>query len=156
MAELIDTMQQIVNNVLKSKGMTDLVIGTVTKDSPLEITIEGTLLPIMSAALLLTESVVQKTITVNGHIHQITSLTHNHSYTDSDDGSISTKNTGDALTASYPTEIAFESLLVTEHGVALPVSGNVVTINRGLAINDKVLMLRVLDGQKFIVLSRLF
>lgn len=156
MAELIDIMQHIVNNVLKSMGLTDLVIGTVTKDAPLEVTIEGTMLPIMEAALLLTESVIEKTITINGHYHNITALSHNHSYTDSDNGSTSIKNTANSLESTYPTEIAFESIIATEHGVNLPVVGNTVTINKKLAVKDKVLMLRVSDGQRYIILSRIF
>ena len=37
-----------------------------------------------------------------------------------------------------------------------PVEGGYIILNRGLEAGDKVLMLRVQNGQKFLVLSRVF
>ena len=42
-----------------------------------------------------------------------------------------------------------------ENGQALPNDG-FITLNRGLELGDKVLMLRVQHGQKYVVLSRVF
>lgn len=149
MADLITSIQNVVGGYLRESGLTDMVIGTVTQIDPeLQVTLEGTMLPIPKAVLVLTANVVEKTITVNGHIHNINGLSHSHTYSDG--------TTGSALTGTYPTQTGFESLLCTENGVPLTVNGNIVTINRGLILGDKVLMLRVLDGQKFIILSRLF
>ena len=36
----------------------------------------------------------------------------------------------------------------------LPVENGFIILNRGLAVGDKVLLLRVQSGQKFIILSR--
>ena len=44
----------------------------------------------------------------------------------------------------------------TENGVHLPASGGTVTINESLNVGDKVLLLRVMRGQRFIILSRVF
>lgn len=156
MAELIDTLQKITGSYLKEMGLTDMVIGTVSKLEPLEIILEGTMLPIPAEVILKTSSVIEKNIILNGHTHIQNTLSHSHSYTDSDDGSATTKETGAALTGSYVSTLEIENMICVENGVNLPVNGNVVTINRGLLMGDKVLLLRVLDGQKFIILSRIF
>lgn len=43
-----------------------------------------------------------------------------------------------------------------ENGETLPKSGSMVTINRKLAAGDKVLLLRVNSGGRYLVLSRVF
>ena len=43
-----------------------------------------------------------------------------------------------------------------ENGETLPKSGSMVTINRGLETGDRVLLLRVNNGGKYLVLSRVF
>ena len=43
-----------------------------------------------------------------------------------------------------------------ENGVQLPKSGSTVTLNRKLAAGDKVLLLRVNSGGRYLVLSRVF
>lgn len=43
-----------------------------------------------------------------------------------------------------------------EHGVPVPPSEGYTILNRGLAVGDKVLLLRVMHGQRFVVLSRVF
>lgn len=156
MAELIDSIQRIIGNYVNEIGLTDMVVGTVTKDNPLEVTIESTMLPIPADLLLKTSAVIPKTLTINGHIHQINTLSHSHSYSDDDGTSTTTKTTGEGLTGSYASLPAMENIVCLENGVQLPIAGNVVTINRGLIVGDKVLLLRVLDGQKFIILSRIF
>lgn len=52
----------------------------------------------------------------------------------------------------------FTGAVCTENGDPLPVNEEekYVVLNRGLAAGDKVLLLRVQNGQKFIVLSRIF
>lgn len=148
MMQLIDTIKKIINETIENKGLTDLVIGTVTKVNPLEITIDVNMLPIPQEVIYLTESVIEKKIRVDGHIHTIASLAHNHT---SGDGS-----TGNALTGSYNTETAKETMVILENGQVLPVQDGYIIINKALAVNDKVLMLRVLNGQGFIVISRVF
>lgn len=140
--QLIDTLQKAMKNYMDGKGMTDMVIGTVTKLVPspfdIEITIEGTMLPIPKNLLHFTSAVIPKYLQIGGHSHQ---------YTDSDNGSTTIKTTSPAI----------ESITCIENGASLPGGGtNTVTINRDLVIGDRVLMMRVLDGQNFIILSRIF
>lgn len=66
--ELIDAIQSIVGNYNKNSGLTDLAIGTVTKTSPLEITLTATMLPIPKENLYLTEPVVEKKLENAGAI----------------------------------------------------------------------------------------
>lgn len=155
--ELSGTIQKIVKQYFDGRGMTDMVIGTVTKIDPaLEITLEETMIPLRGDMLVLTDAVIEKRLSINGHIHNINTLTHSHSYTDSDNGSTSTKTTGDALTGSYVSLASMENIICYENNVALPVRENQVIINRGLIVGDKVIMLRVSDGGRFVVWSRVY
>lgn len=75
-------------------------------------------------------------------------------------------STADSLSGAYPTSAALRSgvsagtgldnVTCVEHGTALPVREGYILLNRGLETGDKVLLLRVLGGQGFIILSRIF
>lgn len=137
---------------------TDLRVGTVTKESPLEITINTQSAPLKGPVLILTEPVVEKKIPVLEHRHHINTLGHSHSCPD---GGTSTN-----LTDSYPTLYSLASngadgdqtqnVVCYENGQPLPVEDGYIILNRALAVGDKVIMLRVQNGQRFIVLSRVF
>ena len=92
--------------------------------------------PLRESVLYLTSSVVEKKIPVLEHIHAITV---HDSYTGG----------GTADCAS-----ALSNIACYENGTALPVENGYIIINRALAMGDKVLLLRVQNGRKFIVLSR--
>lgn len=110
---------------------TDLVTGTVTGVSPLEITSDASMAPLQKEVLFLTEAVVEKKIPVLEHTH----------------------TTGGAESSAGLKEA---DIAAVEHGKPLPVRGGYIVLNRGLELGDKVLLLRVQHGQKFIVLSRIF
>lgn len=178
-ANLVQSIQQIVENVLDNRGLTNMELGTVTSIDPLKITILTTMLPIPPQMLQLTEGVMRKVIYVRGHIHNINTLSHTHttsglghSHSNSGTGTIGEALTGTyesnaGLTGSYPTLGSIENMQVYEDGVALPstlvpdpenpeLMVREVVINPGLALNDKVILMKVYDGQRFIVLSRVF
>ena len=137
---------------------TDLRVGTVTSESPLEITTNTQSAPLKGPVLILTESVVEKKIPVLEHRHHINTLGHSHTCPD---GGTSTD-----LTGSYPTLYSLRSqgadgdqtqnVVCYEHGKPLPVEDGYIILNRKLEVGDKVIMLRVENGQRFIVLSRYF
>lgn len=127
--ELIQALQQIMQKNMQAMQLTNLVMGTVTSESPLEITSNTAMEPLRAGVLYLTESVIEKKIPVLRHTHT------------APDGT-----TGPAL----------ESVVCQEDGKSLPVEGGYIILNRGLEVGDKVLMLRVQNGQKFLVLSRVF
>lgn len=127
--ELIQALQQIMQKNMQAMQLTNLVIGTVTAESPLEITSSTAMAPLRAGVLYLTEPVIEKKIPILQHTH----------------------TTPDGTTGS-----ALESVVCQEDGKPLPVEDGYIILNRKLEVGDKVLMLRVQNGQKFIVLSRVF
>ena len=100
MADLIDVIHSINQESMAGQKPADIAYGTVTCTSPLSIQLQTTMQPIPEKALVLTSSVIAKTVPVMGG------------------------------------------------------QGGTVTINEGLAVGDKVVMLRVSRGQRYIVLSK--
>ena len=118
-----------------------------------------------------------------GHTHTVSGLGHTHSIPGGEgqppgvtgtalDGDC---GTGDGLTGSYPSDQqlagsyptssalggaasngALGDVACLENGIPLPVEGGYIILNRGLAVEDKVLLLRVERGQRFLILSRIF
>lgn len=127
--ELIQALQQIMQKNMQAMQLTNLVIGTVTAESPLEITSNTSMAPLRAGVLYLTEPVIEKKIPILQHTH----------------------TTPDGVTGP-----ALESVVCQEDGKPLPVEDGYIILNRKLEVGDKVLMLRVQNGQKFIVLSRVF
>lgn len=127
--ELIDALHQISQQSQKAMQPTELVIGTVTSISPLEITSNTAMAPLREAVLHLTANVVEKKIPILQHTH----------------------TTPEGTTGS-----ALDSIACIENGQALPVENGYIILNRALEVGDKVLMMKVQHGQKFVVLSRVF
>lgn len=146
--ELRDILYQMMQENQRASQPTDLRIGTVTAAEPLEITVDTAAAPLRSQVLYLTESVVEKKIPVLQHTHEIATLSHAHSN--------SAGGTTEGLTERYPTEEALSHVACLENGKALPVADGHILLNRALAVGDKVLLLRVQNGQRFVVLSRVF
>lgn len=148
--------------------LTDIVVGTVTSASPLEITINTAMAPLRREVLYLTQAVVEKKIpvlthshTTGGlqHKHTVSNLSHSHTLNGSStsNGLAGSYDTSEEMSgASFPSSSALENIAATENGKKLPVMDGYIILNRGLEIGDSVLMLRVLHGQKFIILSRIF
>ena len=128
---LIGVLQEINQQNSAAGQPTDLVIGTVTSADPLEITINTAMAPLKAKVLYLTEPVVEKKIPVLQHLH-----------------STPVGDTDNRLLESQ--------IICMEHGKELPVEDGYIILNRALEMGDKVLLLRVAGGQKFVVLSRLF
>jgi len=148
----------------------NLCIGTVTSTEPLEVSISTDMGPLKSQVLYLTSAVIEKKLpilehchTTKGfrHAHAVSGLSHSHS---ADEG-----DTGPSLEGEYPTsdglvQDAFDSdkkllkaeIVCYEHGKPLPVKDGFIILNRALEQGDRVLLLRVQNGQKFIILSRVF
>lgn len=147
---------------------TDLVTGTVTSADPLAITIDTAMAPLPREVLYLTESVIEKKIPVLTHNHTTGGLSHTHSVTglghshtvngDTTSTDLSgTYETQSSLSGGvYPSSEALSDIAAVENGATLPVEDGYIILNRGLSTGDKVLLLRVQQGQKFVVLSRIF
>lgn len=157
--ELKDVLYQMMQENAAAGQPTDLRVGTVTSEEPLEITINPAMAPLRRRQLYLTEPVVEKKIPVLTHKHYISTLSHTHT---APGGA-----TGPALEGSYLGEDSLVSegfnailqdqdIVCWENGKALPIEDGFIILNRKLETGDKVLLLRVQSGQKFIVLSRIF
>ncbi len=144
--ELIDVLQEISQQSQRASAPTDLVTGTVTSADPLEISINPQMGPIKRQILYLTSAVIEKKIPILEHSHDLPA-----GATGAADGHTHTLEKGETDPALKEAEIA-----CLENGDPLPVEDGYIILNRGLKEKDKVLMLRVQHGQRFIVLSRIF
>lgn len=111
------------------------------------------------------------------HTHAVEGLSHTHTTADGSTGAAldGSYTSGSALAGSYPSDQqltgsypttsalggvtsngALGNVACIEHGVTLPVENGYIILNRALEAGDKVLLLRVLSGQRFLVLSRVF
>lgn len=131
-------MLQMMQENQQAGQPTDLKIGTVTAVNPLAITINTQMAPLRAGVLLLTEAVVEKKIPVVSHSHTI---------------DVQDSYTGGG-SATCSTELS--NIVCYENGAALPVENGYIILNRGLTVGDEVILLRVQNGQRFIVLSRVF
>lgn len=109
--------------------------------------------------------------TVSGldHAHEVSGLGHTHTVEGGSTGEAlgGSYGTGETLGGSYPTGDALiqdaytsdkrlEDIVCYEDGKPLPVEDGFIILNRGLAVEDRVLLFRVMRGQQFIILSRIF
>lgn len=123
--DLKQAIQQVIKQSVESMQLTDLRIGTVVKTSPLEISINAAMSPLKSDSLYLTQAVQEKKL--------IAPPLSNLYFLEGEN------------------ELPHDTVFDDEHQ---PVY-DWADVNRGLKVRDKVLLLRVQKGQKFIVLSRI-
>lgn len=159
--DFVDALMQAAVQGMNAQQPTDLQIGTVTAESPLEISIDSSMDTLKQSVLYLTESVIEKKIPVLKHKHKIKILPHTH--IDSRGGTTTSAFpnpyylTEDSAEAEgYDSVVQAENFICWEDGKELPVKDGYIILNRKLEEGDKVLLLRVQSGQKFIVLSRVF
>lgn len=156
---LAETLYKMMQDSMKAGQLTDFVSGTVTSENPLEITCDATMQVLKASVLILTEPVMEKKIPVLTHKHYISTLTHTHT--------CPTGATSPGLTGQYlgedslvsegaSTTLQQEDIVCYENGRPLPIEDGYIILNRKLEQDDKVVMLRVNAGQRFIVLSRVF
>lgn len=166
--ELCDVLNQMMQENLLASQPANLCIGTVTAADPLEITISTGMGPLKKPILYLTSAVIEKKIPVLKHKHTTKGFRHSHTV----DGlshahSGEEGGTGPALDGAYPTGEGLEQdafisdeqlkeIICYEDGKPLPVKDGYIILNRALEKGDSVLLLRVQNGQKFVILSRVF
>ena len=127
--DLLDIVQEIVQKNMNAAQLTDLRIGTVTKVNPLEITTDISAQPLQTQILYLTDAVVEK---------KLSALEHTHQY------------------SGGQTQPALSAATFTVNGQAVPSAGGDIVLSPALAVGDKVILLRVQNGQKYIALSRVY
>lgn len=157
---LLDALQMVSAQNMSASQPSDLETGTVTGVNPLEVTRDIQQQAIRQEVLYLTESVVEKKIPILDHNHYAINLGHTHTCPD---GTTSEALTGRYLTEAYSlvsegydaTEQT-QDIVCWEHGEKLPIEDGFIILNRKLEVGDKVLLWRVLNGQKFVIISRVF
>lgn len=173
--ELKDVLLQIAQDGTKAQQPTDLRIGTVVAVSPLQIQTLNSMAPLQEPILYLTSAVIEKKIPVLEHSHTIDNLAHSHTITglghthdvivQGEAGELQgtaetalsgSYGTSTALSGSGNTDSAQVNYFCYENGQPLPIENGYMIINRALQVGDKVLLLRVQNGQKYIILSRIF
>ena len=168
--ELTDVLHQMMERSMEGYGLSDMTVGTVTSAKPLAVKIREGMADIPQAALRLTEAVVEKKIPILEHEHITAGFRHGHAIpTLSHSHSTEEGDTGPALEGALRTETALDpdaytsdrqllkqNIICYEDGKPLPVKDGYIILNRALETGDKVLMLRVMRGQQFIILSRVF
>lgn len=126
--ELRDVLQQMMDENRAASQPSELKIGTVTGADPLEITINTSMAPLRAGVLILTEPVIEKKIPILQHTHG----------------------------GQVPADLLQSSIICQEDSEGLPVEGGYIILNEGLKAGDTVVLMRVQNGQKFIVLSRAY
>lgn len=167
---LTDVMHQMVEQTMEGYGLSDMTVGTVTSAKPLAVKIREGMADIPQAALRLTAAVIEKKIPILEHEHITAGFRHDHVLPDlSHSHSGGEGDTGPALEGELRTETALDpdaytsdrrllkqEIVCYEDGKPLPVKDGYIILNRALEAGDKVLLLRVMRGQQFIILSRVF
>ena len=157
--DLAEMLQRMMQDTLKGASLTDYATGTVTQASPLEITTDATMQVLKSPVLILTEPVIEKKIPVLSHKHYIKTLTHTPvTPTGPTDPGLTGQYLGESSLESsgYDPTLQGENIICYENGKPLPIEDGYIILNRALEVGDRVIMLRVNGGQRFIVLSRSF
>lgn len=129
--ELKDVIQQMVDEAVSARMPTELQIGTVKAVDPVEVTLDTQMTPLRQSVLYLSETVIEKKTPI---------LQHNHVYPEG--------VTEDALLEP--------DIICDEHGTGLGTKDGYIIFNNALQVGDKVLLMRVQGGQKFVILSRTF
>lgn len=180
MSNLLQVIQSIAVNAVDATNPASLCFGTVTSADPLKIRLNESTLEVDSSVLILTESVVERKLTIDKHTHNIGSTVAGHKHpfgapTPTGSLSVEAPPGGGACTLGGDiqkssdlgdsTKVVDQVLSVhwSEYGVDLTdkqVKADknkvVITMTRALDVDDKVIMLRLMGGQKFLILSRVF
>lgn len=166
--ELSDVLRHMMQDSMEGYGLSDMTIGTVTSLKPLAVKIREGMADIPQDALRLTAAVIEKKIPILKHEHITAGFRHSHALPDlSHSHSGEEGETGPALEGAMTTETALnpdaytsderlDNIICYEDGKPLPVRDGYIILNRALEAGDKVLLLRVMRGQQFIILSRVF
>lgn len=166
--DLLGELQRTVQNSLGAYGLTDLAVGTVTQTDPLAVKVREGMADIPAAALWLTEAVIEKKLPVLAHAHITAGFRHRHALPElGHSHETGEGSTGEALSGAletgsaldpdaYASDSRLEEIVCYENGEPLPVRDGYILLNRALEAGDRVLLLRVLRGEQFLILSRVF
>lgn len=138
--DTIRQLQNIIIETIKSQKPCDIRYATIKSLDPLSITLENVQLVIESPAVEMIESCKELTID---------DVKHNHSYYDSDTGE------GSSGSATRTTDDALININCYLNGEALgKTQDGKIIIRKGLAVGDKVAVIRANGGQQYLIIGR--
>lgn len=138
---IVDMMLQAGRAAAEGSRKTDLVFGTVTEIDPLTIQIENEPnLKLTSAFLILTDAVQDLKVKVSLDWYTEYVAAHKHEYED-------TQPEGGSVTGNTSEANRHRHRLKSDKKLE-------ITLHNALDVGERVIMLRVQGGQKFIVLNR--
>lgn len=158
---LVKAISDVVNENLRKTDFTDYVMGTVTSTSPLKIQTSLYEPEIQGNMLMRTEGVVPKSLDLSGLIDS----GHNHPYGGAQgvDSGTSTSSDKDYTDVGWvnviqgPGTPITPKVTMTIDGKAYPMSSSgEVVLNEGLAEGDPVIMMRVDNGNRFLIISKVY
>ena len=153
---LLDMLIQISDQSQSANQPADLEFGTVTGINPLEVTRDTQQAPLLESVLVLTSAVIEKKIPVLAHQHYISTLSHNHSGQVPNDLTEKYLTEPSLVSTNYDPALQTQNIICYENNEELPVENGFIILNRALAVGDRVVLMKVQHGQKFIILSRVF
>ena len=122
--DIVDILHQISEDAMRSYGLADLAVGTVTSEKPLEVKVREDMAALPEETLWLTVGVIEKKIPVLKHTHITAGFKHDHELPDishehevsglSHSHSAEGGETGGALDGSYQTEAGLSESFQTE------------------------------------------
>ena len=133
----IKMLQNIILETIKASHPCDIRYATINSINPLSITLQNVQLVINAPVVTMLDSLKELTID---------DVEHDHTYYDSDtEGSSETKTTDKALT----------NIQCYLGGVGLgKTTDNKIIIRKGLAVGDKVAVIRANGGQQYLIIGR--
>ena len=130
-------LQNIILETIKASHPCDIRYATINSINPLSITLQNVQLVINAPVVTMLDSLKELTID---------DVEHDHTYYDSDtEGSSKTRTTDKALT----------NIQCYLGGVGLgKTTDNKIIIRKGLAVGDKVAVIRANGGQQYLIIGR--
>lgn len=153
---LLDMLLQISDQSQSASQPTDLEFGTVTSIDPLEITRDAQQAPLSMSVLVLTSAVMERKIPILQHRHTISTLSHNHSGQVPNDLTGSYLNNYSLVSTGFDATLQTGNIICYENNEEIPIVDGYIILNPALAVGDRVVLMKVQHGQKFVVLSRVF
>ena len=150
-SDLLKLIKTAASEAVSSTKPTKIVFGKVIKTNPLQIQIEQKLI-LSSQQLILLRNVTNYTLNIDVNINTNDSQleinnTHQHSI---NLNTSTTENHNHTVTGNTE-EISIQQDLTHNHKIS---GSKSININNALKVNEKVILLRVQGGQKYIVIDR--
>ena len=162
MANLVETIQEIVKNTNKASDLTSVFYGTVTSTSPLKILVEQKL-ELTEEFLILTKNVkdYEVDVTIHDWNTETKVMNANHDHQMSGEISVNSNPTVNPSSVSVSINNTINnSMSVDTRNIDLShnhlITGRKsITIHNALKNGDKVILIQQQGGQNFVVLDKI-